>query len=220
MSTYNQADNSAPADQLPVRIAVVVSRYNALITERLYEGAEQLFRSRAGKGSTLVRVDAPGSFELPALCLAAAATQSFDGVVALGCIIKGETIHDRVIADAIASGIINATMASGVPIAFGVITADNEDQAHARAGGAVGNKGSEAMAANLETIAAIRALAASHVNFEEMPDDDEGLDELAAVFEQATKKPNKKPAKSAKKSAKKPAQRPAKKPKGKSGGRS
>lgn len=189
MSKYNQPDDSALSDNIPVRIAVVVSRYNALITERLYEGAEQLFRTQAPKGSTIVRVDAPGSFELPALCLAAAATQAFDGVVALGCIIKGETIHDRVIADAIAMGILNATLASGVPIAFGVITADNEDQAHARAGGAVGNKGSEAMSANLETIAAIRGLAMSQMNFEEMPDE---------PAPKAAKKANKKPAKKSK----------------------
>lgn len=178
---------------MPVRLAVVVSRYNALITERLYEGAEQLFRSRAAKGSSIVRVDAPGSFELPALCLAAAATQAFDGVVALGCIIKGETIHDRVIADAIATGILNATLASGVPIAFGVITAENEDQAHARAGGAVGNKGSEAMAANLDTIAAIRGLAMSQVSFEEIPEEQAAEPAKSTKKgKQAGKKPGKK----------------------------
>lgn len=193
MSNYRQSDDSAEADSMPVRLAVVVSRYNALITERLYEGAEQLFRSRAAKGSSIVRVDAPGSFELPALCLAAAATQAFDGVVALGCIIKGETIHDRVIADAIATGILNATLASGVPIAFGVITAENEDQAHARAGGAVGNKGSEAMAANLDTIAAIRGLAMSQVSFEEIPEEQAAEPAKSTKKgKQAGKKPGKK----------------------------
>lgn len=166
MSTYNLADAPVPTD-VPVQIAVVVSRYNPLITERLFEGAQDVFNTRTAKGSTLTRIDAPGAFELPALCLAAAATQTFDGVVALGCIIKGETIHDRVIADAVAKGIIDATIGSGVPIAFGVITADSMDQANARAGGAVGNKGSEAMAANLETISTIRALAMTRVEFEE-----------------------------------------------------
>lgn len=199
MSNYRQSDDSAEADSIPIRIAVVVSRYNALITERLYEGAEQLFRSRAAKGSSIVRVDAPGSFELPALCLAAAATQAFDGVVALGCIIKGETIHDRVIADAIATGILNATLASGVPIAFGVITAENEDQAHARAGGAVGNKGSEAMAANLDTIAAIRGLAMSQVSFEEMPEEQAAAPaKNAKTGKQAGTKPGKKNSKKSK----------------------
>ena len=203
MSNYRQSDDSAEADSMPVRIAVVVSRYNALITERIYEGAEQLFRSRAAKGSSIVRVDAPGSFELPALCLAAAATQAFDGVVALGCIIKGETIHDRVIADAIATGILNATLASGVPIAFGVITAENEDQAHARAGGTVGNKGSEAMAANLDTIAAIRGLAMSQVSFEEMPEEQVASPAKSAKKgKQTGKKPGKKPGKKNAKKAK------------------
>jgi len=203
MSNYRQSDDSAEADSMPVRIAVVVSRYNALITERLYEGAEQLFRSRAAKGSSIVRVDAPGSFELPALCLAAAATQAFDGVVALGCIIKGETIHDRVIADAIATGILNATLASGVPIAFGVITAENEDQAHARAGGTVGNKGSEAMAANLDTIAAIRGLAMSQVSFEEIPEEQAAEPAKSTKKgKQAGKKPGKKPGKKNAKKAK------------------
>lgn len=208
MSNYRQSDDSAEADSMPVRIAVVVSRYNALITERIYEGAEQLFRSRAAKGSSIVRVDAPGSFELPALCLAAAATQAFDGVVALGCIIKGETIHDRVIADAIATGILNATLASGVPIAFGVITAENEDQAHARAGGTVGNKGSEAMAANLDTIAAIRGLAMSQVSFEEMPE------EQVASPAKSAKKGKQAGKKLGKKLGKKPGKKNAKKSKG------
>lgn len=218
MSKYSHLADTAPAnpDHGPVRIAVVVSRYNALITERLYEGAEEIFRTHAAKGSSMVRVDAPGSFELPALCLAAAATQSFDGVVALGCIIKGDTIHDRVIADAIATGIINATLASGVPIAFGVITAENEDQALARAGGAVGNKGSEAMSANLETIAAIRGLAMSHVNFDDFPSEAAPLPER-----KASKKASKKSAKkSAKKSGKNAGKKSGKTSKVKSGGRS
>lgn len=154
------ADSGTRVDQVgdPVFIAVIVSRYNAAITEKLYEGALATFNSKAPKGSMLTRVDAPGSFELPSLALTAGLTGMFDGVCALGCLIKGETMHDRVIADAVAHGLVNVTMRTGMPVAFGVITADSQDQAEARAGGAVGNKGSESMSALLDTINSMDAL--------------------------------------------------------------
>ncbi len=109
-------------------------------------------------GCELEVIPAPGSFELPALALAAANAGRFDGIVALGCLIKGETIHDRVIADAVAHGLVQVNIATGVPVTFGVLTVDTPEQAQARAGGDEGNKGADAMTALLETIAAIAAL--------------------------------------------------------------
>jgi 6,7-dimethyl-8-ribityllumazine synthase len=145
---------------VPPRIAAVVSRYNASITDRLLEGARNTLRVQSPDAEFEV-LPAPGSFELPALALAAAQTGRFHGIVALGCLIKGETAHDRVIADAVAHGLVQVTIATGIPVTFGVLTVDTPDQAQARAGGAHGNKGADAMIALLETLAAIDALQAS-----------------------------------------------------------
>jgi 6,7-dimethyl-8-ribityllumazine synthase len=141
----------------------VVSRYNASITDRLLAGAREAW-GEAGFGddsSAMHVVPAPGSYELPALALAAAATGRFRGVLALGCLIKGETRHDRYIAEAVAHGLVSVTIATGVPCAFGVLTVDTPDQADARAGGHDGNKGAEAMAALLDTIREIDNLRGS-----------------------------------------------------------
>ncbi|MBM4107538.1 MAG: 6,7-dimethyl-8-ribityllumazine synthase [Phycisphaerae bacterium] len=139
-------------------VAVVVSRYNHSVTSALLDGARRESARRGGPEPVVVEV--PGSFELVAGCLAAARTGRFAGVVALGCLIKGDTIHDRVIADAVAGGLAHVTLRTGVPVSFGVLTVDTPRQARARAGGAKGNKGEEAMAALLDTIAALRGLGA------------------------------------------------------------
>lgn len=140
-------------------IAIVVSRYNASITDKLLEGARNTLRVQS-PGSKLEVVPAPGAFELPALALAAAQTGRFQGIVALGCLIRGETTHDRVIADAVAHGLVQVTIATGIPVTFGVLTVDTPEQAQARAGGSGGNKGADAMTALLETLAASNALYA------------------------------------------------------------
>jgi 6,7-dimethyl-8-ribityllumazine synthase len=142
-----------------VRVCVVASRYNATVTDRLLEGAARAFAERfeGVTGAELEVVRAPGAYELPTLCLAAARA-GFDAVVALGCIIKGETIHDRVIADAVAQGLVNVSIVTGVPVSLGVLTVNTPEQAMARAGGSEGNKGEEAMHAALDTLASVRAL--------------------------------------------------------------
>ncbi|MFM9959158.1 MAG: 6,7-dimethyl-8-ribityllumazine synthase [Phycisphaerales bacterium] len=143
-----------------IRVAVVVSRYNAWITDRLRDGALDELQRRCGDRARAVVVPVPGSFEVPVLAAAAAASGKFHAVVALGCIIKGETIHDQVIAQAITNEIAAAACRTGVPIGLGILTVNNAQQAEARAGGAAGNKGAEAMSAALETAAALKALAA------------------------------------------------------------
>jgi len=146
----------SPPAEPRVRVAVVVSRYNATVTDALLVGALAVFDARTSPKSRIEVIDAPGSFELPALCLAAARVGRFDGLVALGCLIKGETSHDRHIADAVANGLIGVTLATGIPVAFGVLTTDTPEQALARAGGDHGNKGADAMTALLDTITAAR----------------------------------------------------------------
>lgn len=140
------------------RVAVVVSRYNATITDRLLEGARDAYADAGGDAAELLVIDAPGAFELPALALAAATRAKVRGVVALGCVIRGETKHDQYISSAVAHGIVDVTMRTGIPVAFGVLTTENVEQAEARAGGDQGNKGAEAMEAVLDTITAIDAL--------------------------------------------------------------
>lgn len=136
----------------------MVSRYNATITDKLLAGALEAYGSAGGDAERVIVVDAPGAFELVALALAATSGGNVRGVVILGCIIKGETRHDEYLAHAVAHGAVGVTLKTGVPVAFGVLTTDNVEQAEARAGGAHGNKGAEAMEALLQTIAAADAI--------------------------------------------------------------
>jgi 6,7-dimethyl-8-ribityllumazine synthase len=137
-------------------VAVVVSRYNSSITDVLLEGAQREYAARGG--SALEVFHAPGAYELPMLAARAATAGRFGGVVALGCLIRGDTRHDRYIADAVAHGLMTVALQSRVPVAFGVLTVENAKQAQDRAGGKKGNKGEEAMAAVLDTIRACEAI--------------------------------------------------------------
>ncbi len=146
------------ARQAP-RIGIVVSRYNASITDHLLEGALGEFERAGGSRADVVIVIAPGAYELIALGHALAKSKRVDGIVALGCIIKGETIHDRVLADAIAQAFAQVMIATSVPIALGVLNVNTIAQAQARAGGEKGNKGAEALSALLATLAAMHKIA-------------------------------------------------------------
>lgn len=139
-------------------IAVVVSRYNASVTSRLLEGAREEYARRSGGEKGLTVVEVPGAFELSVGVAAALETGRFAGVVALGCLIKGETSHDRVIADAVAEGLTTLSILAVKPVGFGLLTVDTPEQARARAGGEHGNKGAEAMGAVLDTLESLRAL--------------------------------------------------------------
>lgn len=103
-------------------------------------------------------IEAPGAYELIAIGAAAAKTGRYRGVVALGCVIKGETDHDRYINEAVANSLGAATVETGVPIGFGLVTTNDVEQAMDRAGGTNGNKGADAMDAVLDSIAAIDAI--------------------------------------------------------------
>ncbi len=132
----------------PAQIAIVVSRYNDSITSRLLDGAVEAFKSDGGSPTNLAIIVAPGAYDLTALCDAAAASGRYAGIVALGCIIKGDTSHDQHIASAVVHGLTNITILSGVPITLGVLTVNTAQQARERAGlgsGKHGNKGTEAM---------------------------------------------------------------------------
>ncbi|MFN0010643.1 MAG: 6,7-dimethyl-8-ribityllumazine synthase [Phycisphaerales bacterium] len=140
-------------------IAVVVSRYNASITDLLLSGAVRAYTRAGGRVAGLYVAEAPGAFEILPLAAAAARSGHFAGVVAIGCIIKGETIHDEVLAHAVTGGLANLAAETGVPVGLAVLTVHTPKQAAARAGGRLGNKGQEAMEAVLQTMAECALLA-------------------------------------------------------------
>lgn len=153
------APKPTPARGVPP-VLVVVSRYNDSITSRLLSAARAEYARAGGDPARLAVAEAPGAYELPTLAMAGASSGAWAGVLALGCLIRGETRHDRYIADAVAHGLMTVSLVTGVPVAFGVLTTESPAQARARAGGSKGNKGAEAMAALLESIHAGAALRA------------------------------------------------------------
>jgi 6,7-dimethyl-8-ribityllumazine synthase len=132
------------------RFAVVVSRFNSFITERLFLSAyDALLRSGAEKKNVdLVRV--PGAFEIPLAARQLAETKKYDAIVCLGCLLRGDTAHYDVIVNEVTRGIGQSAQETGVPHAFGVLTCENLEQAIDRAGLKMGNKGFEAALAAVE----------------------------------------------------------------------
>lgn len=141
------------------RFAIVVSRWNSFITERLLEGAEDaLTRHGCEPGSwTIVRV--PGSYEMPLVCMKLAAGDKFDAVIAIGAVIRGSTPHFDYVASEVSKGIAQASWESGVPVSFGVLTTDTIEQAVERAGSKAGNKGWEAATAAIEMVDLLAKMA-------------------------------------------------------------
>ncbi len=133
------------------RVAVLVSRYNEVVTARLLDGARACLRE---KGVPEARVDViwvPGAFELPVAAEAAAVSGRYAALVALGCVVRGETPHFEYVAGEAARGLGNVALAHRLPVGFGVLTTETLEQALARAGGTAGNKGYEAADAALTT---------------------------------------------------------------------
>jgi len=140
------------------RFAIVVSRWNEALTSKLADGAvEALYESGVDPESIKVfRV--PGSFELPVACLKAAQSGDFDAVLALGVVIRGDTPHFDFVAGQAAAGVMQASMQTGVPVLFGVITADNIEQAEKRSGEKADNKGYEAAISAVEMVNLFREM--------------------------------------------------------------
>lgn len=152
-------DEQGPIDAGGLRIGVAVSRYHDDITSALERGAADAFARAGGRVEDLVVVQAPGAFELPLIAQALLARPDVDGVVALGCVITGETRHDRYIASSVADAFQRLSLEHRKPCAFGVLTCPDIEHARARAGGSKGNKGAEAMGAAVGAIRALRQLA-------------------------------------------------------------
>ncbi len=132
------------------RFAIVVSRFNAFITERLLQSAyDGLVRSGAGK-KDVVLVRVPGAFEIPSAARTLAETRKYDAIICIGCLLRGDTAHYDVIVNEVTRGIGQSAQETGVPHAFGVLTCDTLEQAIDRAGLKMGNKGFEAALAAVE----------------------------------------------------------------------
>lgn len=141
-----------------VRVAVVRARFNEKVTDGLLRGCLEGFAEAKVEKKHIKVVEVPGSFEIPFVANVLAKNGKYDVIVALGAIIKGETKHDEYIANAVAQGITNVSIATGVPVIFGVITPNNFEQALARSGNNKQNKGYEAALAAIEMALTTRSL--------------------------------------------------------------
>jgi 6,7-dimethyl-8-ribityllumazine synthase len=140
------------------KIAIVAARFNDLIVASLLKGAQGAWLERGGAAHDLTVVRVPGAFELPVVTRRLAASGRYDAVVALGCVIRGDTPHFNYVAGECARGLQLAALESGVPVAFGVLTVDSLEQALERAATTAGNKGGEAMESALEMAAVMARL--------------------------------------------------------------
>jgi 6,7-dimethyl-8-ribityllumazine synthase len=141
-----------------MKFAVVVSRFNAFITERLLAGACDALRRTGALASNIEVVRVPGAFELPSAAKMLAESGGYDALVAVGCLLRGDTAHYDVIVNEVTRGIGDVALVTGVPVGFGVLTCDTLEQAIDRAGLKMGNKGFEAALAALELAALKRTL--------------------------------------------------------------
>jgi 6,7-dimethyl-8-ribityllumazine synthase len=141
-----------------LRVAVAVSRFNELVTERLLAGARDGLLRHGVDEESLAVVWVPGAFELPLVCKRLAASGEFDAVIALGAVIRGATDHYEHVAGQCAAGLQAAQLETGVPVVFGVLTCDTLEQALERAGAKAGNKGFEAALCAIETVDLLRQL--------------------------------------------------------------
>jgi 6,7-dimethyl-8-ribityllumazine synthase len=144
------------------RFAVVVSRFNEEITSGLLNGARAALLDAGVADDDVTLVHVPGAFEIPVAALHLAQSGHFDAVICLGCLIKGDTMHFEYIAEAVSQGIMNVGVATGVPVAFGVLTTITEEQAVLRAAPGDRNKGREAALAAIEMATLFKRLGGDH----------------------------------------------------------
>jgi 6,7-dimethyl-8-ribityllumazine synthase len=155
---YNTFEGDLRADGL--RFAIIVSRFNSFITERLLEGALDGIARSGGKASDVEIVRIPGAWEFPLVVRAIAQQKQHDAVLCLGAVIRGDTPHFDYVAGQAATGIAAASVETGIPVAFGVLTTNTVEQAIDRAGAKSGNKGFDAAMTAIEMANLLRLLRA------------------------------------------------------------
>lgn len=149
MSELRENADLKPDAASGFRFALVVSRFNGDITSALLEGARRTLRQHGAAAEAVQVYEVPGAFELP-MTASQLADGSVDAIICLGALIKGETPHFDYLGAAVAHGICDVAVSSGVPVIFGVLTCERREHAEARAGGEKGNKGAEAAIAAIE----------------------------------------------------------------------
>ena len=143
-----------------MRVGIVVSRFNGSVTERLLEGALSALKEHGVARDDISVLGVPGALEIPVVAKKMAGSGGFDAIVALGCVIRGETTHNEIVAQGAASGVARVALDTGVPVTLGVLTTENEAQAMARAGGQRGNAGRSAALAAIEVVGLLRQIEA------------------------------------------------------------
>ncbi len=149
---------SGKLDAAPYAFALVVARFNEFITGRLVAGALDELTRHGADPQRITQVWVPGSWEIPLVAQRLAASGQFHAIIGLGCVIRGQTPHFEYVAAEVAKGIAQVALATGVPVTFGVITADSLEQAIDRAGAKTGNKGADAARAAIEMANLLGAL--------------------------------------------------------------
>jgi 6,7-dimethyl-8-ribityllumazine synthase len=140
------------------KVAIVAARFNDMVVASLLKGARAAWAEHGGTAADLTVIRVPGAFELPVVARKLAASARYDAVVALGCVIRGDTPHFEYVAGECARGLQLAALETGVPVAFGVLTVNTLEQALERSVAGAGNKGAEALESALETAAVMARL--------------------------------------------------------------
>jgi len=148
IKTYEGILTSAPN----VKIAIISSRFNSLVTDKLVAGALDALKRHNFTDKQITLYKVPGAFELPVTVNKIINRGGYDGIIALGAVIRGETPHCDYVAAEVSKGLANISIKNHIPLGFGILTTDNMDQALNRAGGKAGNKGAEAALTVIEMI--------------------------------------------------------------------
>lgn len=141
-----------------VKIGIVVSRFNEIITNKLLGGAVDGLTRHGVDERNITAAWVPGAFEIPTAALRMAKSGAYDAVICLGCVIRGETTHYDYVCNEVSKGIATVSLESGIPILFGVLTTENIEQAIERAGTKAGNKGYDCAVSAIEMINLIRQI--------------------------------------------------------------
>jgi len=141
-----------------LRFAIIVSRFNSFIGERLVEGALDALHRHGTEPTAITTVRVPGAFEIPLIAKRLAATGEYDALICLGAVIRGATPHFDYVASEVSKGIANVSLDSGVPISFGILTTETIEQAIERAGTKAGNKGFDAAVTAIEMVNLLKAI--------------------------------------------------------------
>lgn len=158
MSYRTLQGNFSAAD---LRFAIVASRFNEFVTERLLEGALDALRRHGASDEAITVVRTPGSWEMPLAAKRLASSGKYDAVIAVGAVIRGGTPHFEYVAAEVTKGLAAASLETGVPVTFGVLTTDTIEQAIERAGTKGGNKGFDAAMAAVEMVNLLRTADAA-----------------------------------------------------------